>query len=457
MARFDVNLAPLEIGNPFCEAKSELKFFEAALVDVPTVASPTGPMLRAIRDGETSILAADELAWRAALLSLVDDHALRRRMGRAAGHDAMRLFGPLQRARAVGNFLAQLGGARDVARSFELEVQRAIAASPPLPRVPDSEVMFESDRLGASEVTVIVPLYNYAHFVVEALTSVRAQTLAAIDLVVIDDASKDESLKVALDWAHENAGRFNRLLVLRNRVNSGLALTRNVGFDAAETPFVLPLDADNRLLPNCCMHLLAALRDTDAAFAYPIIRRFGEPADMIGHWSYIRNACRGQLYRRHGAGGERSLGSGWRLRIMFVLGGRTMIFGAVWPNADCAAYRYRTSWQTTDCTTYPCFGPRRNVPENKRLLLEDMNRRHPWLMLAEHRRSRPDRKQVLLGPTQGNAAALSSCCRSCAVRKPAHRCSWIRRAAACGRKMAAATGRWLRAGPCCLRAWRCPK
>ena len=34
LARFDINLAPLEVGNPFCEAKSELKYFEAALVDV---------------------------------------------------------------------------------------------------------------------------------------------------------------------------------------------------------------------------------------------------------------------------------------------------------------------------------------------------------------------------------------------------------------------------------------
>ena len=44
MARFDVNLAPLEAGNPFCEAKSELKFFEAALVDVPTVSITHRPV-----------------------------------------------------------------------------------------------------------------------------------------------------------------------------------------------------------------------------------------------------------------------------------------------------------------------------------------------------------------------------------------------------------------------------
>ena len=45
-ARFDINLAPLEVGNPFCEAKSQLKFFEAGLVNCTTIASPTGPVPR---------------------------------------------------------------------------------------------------------------------------------------------------------------------------------------------------------------------------------------------------------------------------------------------------------------------------------------------------------------------------------------------------------------------------
>ena len=47
-------------------------------------------------------------------------------------------------------------------------------------------------------------------------------------------------------------------------MNSGLALTRNVGFDAAETPYVLPLDADNRLLPSaaciCLPHCVTPMR-----------------------------------------------------------------------------------------------------------------------------------------------------------------------------------------------------
>ncbi len=52
IAALDINLAPLERGNPFCESKSELKFFEAGIVSVPTVAAATGTFQAAITDGE---------------------------------------------------------------------------------------------------------------------------------------------------------------------------------------------------------------------------------------------------------------------------------------------------------------------------------------------------------------------------------------------------------------------
>jgi hypothetical protein len=50
-------------------------------------------------------------------------------------------------------------------------------------------VIFEADHLGAAtQVTVTVPLYNYAGLIGEALNSVAAQTLRELDLIVIDDA-----------------------------------------------------------------------------------------------------------------------------------------------------------------------------------------------------------------------------------------------------------------------------
>jgi glycosyltransferase involved in cell wall biosynthesis len=110
LARFDINLAPLETGNPFCEAKSELKYFEAALVDVPTIASPTAPLAAAIVDGVTGLLAVDAAGWEAALRRLAEDAALRRRLAEAAYRDVLLRFGPEMRADAVGAALDMVRG-----------------------------------------------------------------------------------------------------------------------------------------------------------------------------------------------------------------------------------------------------------------------------------------------------------------------------------------------------------
>ena len=84
VARFDINLAPLEVGNPFCEAKSPIRCTTAATVGVPTVASPTEPLSDAIVPGETGFLANDVEGWEEAVDCLLGDPEFRSRMGEAA-------------------------------------------------------------------------------------------------------------------------------------------------------------------------------------------------------------------------------------------------------------------------------------------------------------------------------------------------------------------------------------
>ena len=62
-ARFDINLAPLEIHSSFCQAKSALKFFESAAVGVPTVATPTQPFKELIRNRWNGCLASSSDDW----------------------------------------------------------------------------------------------------------------------------------------------------------------------------------------------------------------------------------------------------------------------------------------------------------------------------------------------------------------------------------------------------------
>lgn len=89
IASLDINLAPLEIGNPFCESKSELKFFEAGIVSVPTVAAATRTFREAIQDGTDGFVASGTDEWVEKIGALIADPALRARIGRAARETAL--------------------------------------------------------------------------------------------------------------------------------------------------------------------------------------------------------------------------------------------------------------------------------------------------------------------------------------------------------------------------------
>ncbi len=85
----DVNLAPLEPGSIFNEAKSAIKWLEAALTSTPTIASPTEPFREAITDGHNGILATTPDEWSRAIEGLLDDSDARARVGERARRDAL--------------------------------------------------------------------------------------------------------------------------------------------------------------------------------------------------------------------------------------------------------------------------------------------------------------------------------------------------------------------------------
>ena len=107
LAQFDINLAPLEMGNPFCEAKSELKYFEAGIVGVPTVTSKTGAFKYAIRHGENGMLAENEDGWFEALRKLITDATFRAQLGAQARADVLRRYDPATRGKEILTTLEQ--------------------------------------------------------------------------------------------------------------------------------------------------------------------------------------------------------------------------------------------------------------------------------------------------------------------------------------------------------------
>ena len=94
VARFDINLAPLETDNPFCEGKSPIRCTTAALVGVPSVVAATAPLVAAVVDGETGLVARSTEEWTTMIARLLDEPACRTALGEAARVDAIARFGP---------------------------------------------------------------------------------------------------------------------------------------------------------------------------------------------------------------------------------------------------------------------------------------------------------------------------------------------------------------------------
>jgi len=84
IAGIDINLAPLELENPFCESKSELKFFEAGILKIPTVAVANKTFSQVIEDGVDGFLAANEEEWLVKIEKLIINSNLRKEIGNNA-------------------------------------------------------------------------------------------------------------------------------------------------------------------------------------------------------------------------------------------------------------------------------------------------------------------------------------------------------------------------------------
>jgi glycosyltransferase involved in cell wall biosynthesis len=94
-------------------------------------------------------------------------------------------------------------------------------------------------------ITVIVPCYNQAAYLDEALQSVLNQTYLYWECIIVNDGSTDQSEVKAKEWT-EKDHRFKYFY----QKNSGLCSARNFGIKKAQGEFILPLDADDKLGEN---------------------------------------------------------------------------------------------------------------------------------------------------------------------------------------------------------------
>ena len=120
---------------------------------------------------------------------------------------------------------------------------------------------------GGPVVSVVIPCFNQARFLGDALASVTAQSDVDHEIIVVDDGSADDPAGVAT--------RFARVRCVRQE-NRGTAAARNQGLRASRGRHLLFLDADDRLLPDALAVGVDALeRSPECGFVYGHVRLFG--------------------------------------------------------------------------------------------------------------------------------------------------------------------------------------
>lgn len=118
-------------------------------------------------------------------------------------------------------------------------------------------------------ISVIIPTYNYGHFVSEAIDSVLAQTYPHHEIIVVDDGSTDNTAEVVC--------RYPETRYVKQR-NQGLAAARNRGIQESRGDYLVFLDADDHLLPNHFQTCLDAFRTLPTiGWVCGNHRLFGEP------------------------------------------------------------------------------------------------------------------------------------------------------------------------------------
>ncbi len=122
-------------------------------------------------------------------------------------------------------------------------------------------------------VTVVISCYNYAHYLPQAVQSCISQRDVDVDVIIVDDASTDDSLAVAegLSRAHANVS------VVTHSQNKGMVETFNDGAKVATGEFLVRLDADDLLTPG------SLSRATLVAQNYPSVGLvYGHPIHFSG-------------------------------------------------------------------------------------------------------------------------------------------------------------------------------
>ncbi len=243
--------------------------YEALAMEVPVVAPSLDGILELMGEvGGTLVKRRDRAEdYADALEPLLRSRQARHRVGREGRELVMRRFS----VQEMASHHAELYEGLLVDRTLHV-------SNEPVPQRPRPRFATRPAR-GAPRVSVVTPCFDHGRPLRECVNSIRAQTYPDVELIVVDDGSTDADTDSYLRELDADGA----VQVVRMQRNSGPSVARNRGIDRATGRYVLPVDADNLLLPDAVERLVAQLQGAGdhIGFIYQNCQYFGNREDYF--------------------------------------------------------------------------------------------------------------------------------------------------------------------------------
>ena len=124
-------------------------------------------------------------------------------------------------------------------------------------------------------VSIIIPVYNYERFLDRCMESLVGQTYEDIEIVLVNDGSKDGSLAVSRQWE----ARDKRVIVV-DQPNSGVSAARNAGLDRVRGEYIAFVDADDYVEKTMYEKLVGVARERGADLVFCRYEKFDEHGEV---------------------------------------------------------------------------------------------------------------------------------------------------------------------------------
>ena len=121
----------------------------------------------------------------------------------------------------------------------------------------------QADQRQMELISVIMPVYNAEKTLAQSAASVLSQSYPALELILVDDGSRDDSLRLCRQIARQDA----RVRVYSQK-NAGPAAARNAALSVMRGEFVMFADSDDLLAPDACQCLVSAVEDNELVIGH---------------------------------------------------------------------------------------------------------------------------------------------------------------------------------------------